>query len=239
MWEKPTHNHEGYLDMTAYLAMKNMYKGEYKMTGWNDGDIIKLHLADGRDVYRVILKAHGKYATTVNLYDTENAENEYKVKPEKTIMHADLGRIAFTKAYDLDSGQFIRAMEEKEFDRFKSRIGEVLGIPSISVPEEEPFLEERSQLKKQVAELEQKNSVLASKNSDYAEKLELASGNSEDLESARRELTAVKDELAKAMAKLNSALEESAKAEASVIKAEAERDVYKDLYKQVLVKHDL
>lgn len=213
------------------------------MTGWNDGDIIKLHLPDGRDVYRVVLKAHSKYATTVNLYDKESPENEYKVKPDKVIMHADLGRIAFTKSYDLDGGQFIRAMEEKEFDRFKSRIGEVLGIPTVSVPEEEPFLEERRELQKQVeqltmdkAELEQKNSVLASENSDYAEKLEFASGNSADLESARRELTAVKDELAKAMAKLSSALEESAKAEASVIKAEAERDVYRELYMQVLAK---
>ena len=216
------------------------------MTGWNDGDIIKLHLPDGRDVYRVVLKAHSKYATTVNLYDKESPENEYKVKPDKVIMHADLGKSAFTKSYDLDGGQFIRAMEEKEFDRFKSRIGEVLGIPTVSVPEEEPFLEERSQLKKQVeqltmdkAELEQKNALLAGEKSEYEEKLATASGDSTDLETARKELEAVKAELTTAMTKLSKALEDSANAAASVIKAEAERDVYRDLYKQVLVKHDL
>ncbi len=256
----PGRNHEGYMDSTASAAISNVYKGDYKMTGWNDGDIIKMNLPDGRKVYRVILKAHKKYATTLSLYDDECPENEYKVKPEKTIMHADLGRIAFTKSYDLDSADFIRAMEEKEFDRFRSRVGEVLGIPAISVPEEEPFLEERKELREQVEELTAKNTELdeahkrvlsenvellnenkqlaekAEKSADAIEKLEELGGQLEQAQEDLNRQKADTEELELIRGKLRAAEEEMAMAETQRTRAEAERDVYKELYMQVLAK---
>lgn len=243
-WRKPVYNAEGYVDMTAFAAIKNVYEGDYKMTGWNDGDIVKLRLPDGRDVYRVVLKAHGKYATTLNLFPNESEENEYKIKPEKDVMHADLGKIAFTRAYDLDGAQFIRAMDDNEFSRLMSRVGDALGVPSIHIPDDEPFKKERDELKEQVENLLGERTTLEQECSTLKEKCdelekESTEGSSAMVEAARNELEQAFDKLEQTRKMLKEAQEENADAKAAVIKAEAERDVYKDLYKSILVKHGL
>lgn len=248
-------NHEGYLDLTAFLAIANLYEGDCIMTGWNHGDIMKVRLVDGRDAYRVVIRVHDRYATTLNLYDSESFENEYPVKADGKTYHADLGKVAFTKVYDMDDGHFVRAMGEEEFDKLLRKLGEVLGIPSYA-GKDEGARQECERLKKELdglskecqeanrlrAEEEEKRkgaeaALLAAKqeNIGLSEKLKGAG----DVDALRKALDDAKEEIAKMEQKVHAAIDRGAEAQAAAIRAQAERDVYKDLYQQVLVKHDL
>lgn len=240
----PGYNHEGYMDTTAYQALKNVYKGDYRMATWNDGDIIKLKLPDRREVYRVILKANDRYATTLSLYDDACYENEYAIKTDEKggKKHADLGRIAFTKNWDLDEASFARAMDEEEFTRLLRKIGEVLGIPTIASGDEEAqkWADQYKDLQAFADSLTADNITLTDEKAALRDRVGELEAEVERLSSdkevigLRAELDGVKAKLADAMEKLSFEVERGAASRAGVIKAEAERDVYKSLYMSVV-----
>lgn len=240
-----TRNSEGYLDMTAFRAISNLYKGEYKkMATWNDGDIIKLRLPDRREVFRIVLKAHDAYATTLALYDNECRENGYPVKIDAKSgkKHADLGKIAFTKNWDLDEAQFVRAMDEEEFGKLLRKIGDTLGIPAIASTDDEVqrWADQYKELQAFADSLTADNHTLLDEKAALSDKVGELEAEVERLSSNRdiiameAELESVKAKLAETMEKLSFEVERGAASRAGVIKAEAERDVYKSLYMSVM-----
>ena len=213
-------NAEGYPDPTAYNAI---FKGGNNMIDWKDGDIIKMHLPDGRDVVRIVLKTFEKYATTLTLFDDECRENEFTVRAGK-MMHADLGKIAFTRHWDMENADLIRSMKEEELSDLLSRIGDCIGVPPIIIPEDNSVSEE---LKGKIEEIDSLKSI----NNELTDKWMKAMETIKGLMNKQGE----KDKaLEDAMEKLSYATEQAAASRAGVIKAEAERDVYKELYMSLL-----
>ena len=236
--ENIIYNNEGYLDLTAYNAIKNLYKGDYHMATWNDGDIIKLKLPDGREVYRVVIKAQERYATTLTLFNEECYENEYRIKvPEGPgHLHADLGKIAFTKNWDLNDAEFVMAMDDKSFTKLLRKIGETLGIPTIATGNDDDskkWAEQYKDLQDVADSLTSDNRALVLENDSLKEKVETLEKSNAEVYS---EYKKVKGELDSKMEELSFAVERDAASRAGAIRAAAERDVYKELYMDVANK---
>lgn len=227
------YNNEGYLDLTAFIAIKNVYKkGGYCMSTWKDGDIIKMVLPDGREVYRVIIKAHERYATTLTLFDSECFENEYQVKIDNNLgkFHADTGKIAFTKNWDLDEAEFVRAMGESEFDKLLAKIGESIGIPTIPSTGEDI-----NELKEKAEKAAAENDALAAENDRLKKKVsDLDYNLAQKIHSSEEQIEKLVKELDSAEKDLAAAIDRDSESKSMLIKAEAERDVYKDLYMRVM-----
>ncbi len=255
---KGIYNSEGYLDTTAYGAILNFYKGDRrKMTGWSNGDIIRFMLPTREYVWRIIVRGHGGYASTLNLFETKPFENAFKVNVDgKGEMYADLGKTAYMKKWDLDESDFVRAMDEKEYDRLLKRLGETLGIPKTVLPSEDGIdykgecvklqdeidivYAEKKKLENDYEGLRADMEHLVLKNKKMEEELEGLCDSAhvaEELGKKEDEIREAMAEITMLRAKLDYATSEGDEARTKVIRAEAERDVYKELYQQVLVKY--
>ena len=239
---KNQYNSEGYLDMTAFAAMKNMYKGDDKMTAWHDGDIIKMQIPDGRSLYRLVVKSHERYVTAQGLYDTESPENNHVVKVEGRLMYTDLGRLAYIKARDMDDALYVDTMDGSAFDKLMRRLGATLGVPVTG--QDAKLLEECEKLR---AEASAMSSEIEGLNAECDrlrkenESLALCNKNAsavEDLARLNAEVEGLREK-ERLAAEIDGYKKLLSDAKADVIRAEAERDVYKSLYSQVLTKHDL
>lgn len=245
-------NHEGYPDLTAFKALKNIFfKGDHTMDGWNDGDVVKLRLMDGRDVYRILLKVHDRYATTLNLYEEESNENEFAITVDGKKMHADLGKIAFTKARDMANAEFMFSMGRESHGKLMKKIGRVIGVPAEG--EEAELLGELDKVKKEAAaeskksaaleyecaQLREKNKALEDQNDDAVKKLSEMPDVKAVSISYEKTISEYRGKLEEATQKLSESAREASEAKETAIRAEAERDVYKTLYSQVMTKHGM
>jgi hypothetical protein len=208
------YNAEGYVDPTAYFALKGGFMGYEANSPFLNGDIVTMETLNGREIYKVILKVHDGYATTLPLFDRESNQNEYKVKA-KGVMHADRGKVTYTAFRDLEAAQLVRHMEDGEFSKLLKAIGATIGAGDVftGIGNETEAAVEIIKLREQVEKLEQeKNSLI------------------EDLAQAEKKETLL------AMEEAQSNNESEKKYMNQIIKAEAERDVYKELYFGLLDK---
>lgn len=187
-----------------------MYKGGFNLMKVKDGDIIKTCMIDGREVFKVVIKVFERYAATLNLYSDENKENDYMVDIGKCFMHADLGKISFVRYNDLNESEYVFHIFEDDMTALLSKIGETLGIPQISVPNNKE------------------------KTGDVA---------TEDAKCLQDEVELLTEEQKRMRNDLDSARKACAEAEKKaymyerdIIKTEAERDVYKSMYMDILGK---
>lgn len=121
----PFYNDKGYPDPTAYKAIYD--NGGHAMQDWQDGDIINIQSADGLPNYKVILKAHEYYATTLPLFTNESRENSYMVIARE-MMYAELGKITYTGYRNLNEAEYIRHMSDDEFHNLMNAIVKLLWI---------------------------------------------------------------------------------------------------------------
>lgn len=121
--EAEKRNIEGYLDMTAYLAIRNIEKEEH-MKQFKAGDIIEMETAYTTKE-AVIVAVHGTYATVLMLTDNEPRENAFEVR-SRAIMYADTGKPGYCFENKIIS--VIRQMGENEFGELQERLGETLGL---------------------------------------------------------------------------------------------------------------
>ena len=214
----PRYNAEGYLDLTAYNAI---YGGK-DMVEWKAGDIVSLYLMDGRESIRIILKPYNRYATTMTLFEEERYENEFEVVA-MTKMHADLGRIGFTSGRDLETATLVRSMKDSELQQLLVRIAETIGVPAdyynyIGIVDSGAASgTDIDELAREIKELRDKYDAAETEKGELQRKYdalkEKQENNAEDIR--------VKDDKLIALMK-------------DVAKASAERDVYKDLYSEIL-----
>lgn len=229
-------NHEGYRDPTAYMAIyENKSGGLRNMVSWHDGDITKKTRIDGKEFYRVILKLHDRYATTLPLFDDECFENCIAVKADTgKKMYADTGKIAYTKARDLDEEEFVRALEEKELDKILAAVGRTLCIPAVQMTAPE----EVHSLKKEVEDLRKQVEALSIELEAANEQARTASEQVSVLETAKEDAEARCEKAVREQEsiRVKAQAEAETKGQVDLAKAMAERDVYKELYMQLLGK---
>lgn len=122
----PFFNAEGYADPTAYKAI---YRGGYSMATWKDGDVVKLVGEDGRELYRLLLKAHAGYATSIFLFDDVANENDFEiVLPDGLTLHADIGKFGYTTYRNLDGAELVMNLGEDKKGALRERVASLLGI---------------------------------------------------------------------------------------------------------------
>lgn len=112
------YNNEGYLDMTAYLAMQGGHMEYHK------GDIVVIETNNGDEREMVLLSCHSEYATSVMLMD-DVQENDHKVLGATYIKHTDVGRL--TTTFYSRIVRYCKTMGDTEFDKLLAHVGKVLG----------------------------------------------------------------------------------------------------------------
>lgn len=120
-----TKNAEGYLDMTAYKAIKNVDTGAelYK------GDIMEYQRSDGQMKEVVILANHGKFSTVLMLSDNERLP--YAVK-SREMRYTAPRMVNFV--YNQFIGDLIRSMK---MDEYNDLMAEVIDSFDFDVPEKQ------------------------------------------------------------------------------------------------------
>ena len=209
-------NASGYVDPTAFFAIK---KEESDRMKFNDGDVVKLQLEDGRDVYRTILRMHYGYATTLFMYFTESRENEYPIIADGDIMHADLGKLGYTSWKDLENVEVVRTMSAEELAELRENIAATMGIVTETIIQstdhKDDFELENQQLKDQIETLLQQNER-------FKEQLNATESKEQENEHVIIENGLASDDQDKRLAAQN------------LMKAVTERDIYKYMCQKML-----
>lgn len=177
---------------------------------WQDGDIIKMYLMDGREQTRVILKTHNAYATTLVLFPDESKENDYTVRA-KDLMHVDTGRVMYTSSRDLEAASLVRSLKADELEDLLEEVGRTMQIPVI-----------------QPAQQKDVNADLEKENKDLQEKIALVCKEKDEIEQKYKEEAAQHTELKNKLSRLKPAGHTNL--DIALAKAETERDIYKELY---------
>lgn len=212
--ENPVYNPEGYLDTTAYLAI---YKRRNKMVNCKDGDILKFNLG-GKYKYRLVLKTHTNFATTIFLFEDESRENEFAVNAG-SIMHVDLGKLGYTTGNDLDSGELVRRLNDKELEDIRNQVAECMGVSLNPISFSDNTEEKNNK------ELMEMVDELLNKNVEYKEQLVQIKRN---YESAKSELEQYQFDKKTKENAVDTKLKEA------YLKTAAERNIYEKLYYELL-----
>lgn len=198
-------NGSGYTDITAYLAMKNLIGGGAKMmSDYKDGDIVTVEQNYGEEREMLILKCHQDYATATMLKEFEPRENSIPVI-SRDKMYIDAGRTGYI-FYDKITG-FVKSLPNETVNEIRGKIAVALGLKMVTLPA------------KQKEEQEQTHEILRKDDIEHLEDMiqELADKVADN--PAQEEVTPTD--------KLN-----LDKLHTSLIRAAAERDVYKELYEK-------
>lgn len=191
----------------------------------NDGDIICAKGWNDRETVKVIVKAYGYYATVVCLYDNVSYDNEFELNVGKGYgkLHADLGRLSYTKNTDMEEAELIRSLDTPEYDRLLKGIGKVLGVPGTctsnsSDKELDALRIENDKLRASLKAAEEEAAALSqNRQESIAEEI---AGLQKQLDLLQKE----KDKIQKEKEKLG----------ITATKREAEKSVYESLYKELL-----
>ena len=184
----------------------------------NDGDIIYTKGWNDREMVKVIVKNHGYYATVVCLYGKESYDNEFAINVggELGKLHADLGRLSYSKTVDMEDAELIRPLDANEYDRLLKNIGKVLGISDACTSNLSD--KELDSLKAEI------NKLHAALKAAEEENAALKNDGQEDFAGEKAEMQRQIDMLQKEKDKLVLA----------GTKMEAEKGVYENLYKDLL-----
>lgn len=184
----------------------------------NDGDIIYTKGWNDREMVKVIVKNHGYYATVVCLYGKESYDNEFAINVggELGKLHADLGRLSYSKTVDMGDAELIRPLDANEYDRLLKNIGKVLGISDACTSNLSD--KELDSLKAEI------NKLHAALKAAEEENAALKNDGQEDFAGEKAEMQRQIDMLQKEKDKLVLA----------GTKMEAEKGVYENLYKDLL-----
>lgn len=120
-----TKNPEGYTDLTAYTAIKNLK--EDSGVEIYEGDIFNIETGSGTKQV-MVLSVHENYVSTLGLF--ESKQNECCVKViSNQVMYADAGKLGF--AFKDKLIEFVKAVPQSELEDVKAEVAKAL---SLTVP---------------------------------------------------------------------------------------------------------
>lgn len=115
-------NGSGYVDTTAFKAIRNYLKREEKNMELYSGDIFKGRMNSGGERIFVILSVHDRYSTVLMLCDNENLPIAISCAGMK---YTDPGQIQYI--FNDNLIDFIRSMTKPEFDDLMQAVVDSLG----------------------------------------------------------------------------------------------------------------
>lgn len=121
-------NGSGYVDTTAYQAIKNYLKGEDDMDFYQ-GDIFKGELTNGGEKEFIVVSVHDRFCTTLML--SENDSLPYQVICNG-MKYTNPGMLQYMYKDRLTS--FVRSMKKDEFTDLLQNIVDSLGYEGSAEP---------------------------------------------------------------------------------------------------------
>ena len=119
----------GYVDFTAYQAMKNIEKGQNNMK-CKHGDIFEYKLSTGEMKLAVIVspdwRSDDRYVNVICMTDELKGDISVPVSTVHGLMYADCKMVSFADTRRLDS--FVQSVKEAEMQKIDEGIAECLGI---------------------------------------------------------------------------------------------------------------
>lgn len=210
------------------------------MKEWSDGDIIKRATFNGGEVQSVLVKVHERYATTVNIFDEPQKENNYAVtairlKP----MYCDIGKLSYIRQRDLDDAELVQTLTDKEYTRLLRKLGEIFGVPTLSVPVTESEAAPGVDFQKECESLQEQIDVLFREKQEADEKASYAANELRETLDKLKQVTEERDQSRAAVQDLNEKNRElndggSLNQRIEIARIASERDVYKELYTKLL-----
>lgn len=114
-------NGSGYVDPTAYKAIKQEDKNEIV----NNGEVWEITQNNGFKKYVVVLSAHKGYATVLQL--SEDNYGGYPVNC-KGVMYTDCGKLGYCFTDKFES--YIRSLTDGEYQDLMANVAVKLGLPA-------------------------------------------------------------------------------------------------------------
>lgn len=206
--ERDDRNGEGYPDPTARAAIRNIEKEERRKNMSNayyTGDIVEAEEKTGIIGTYAIVATHEKYMTALRLAEMRTESVTYEVIAKEK-MYTDPGRLV--PVYNKKIRGLVRSMSDKETDNLRREVKDALCL------NEDDFGEtEAENLKSRAEDAEKRAREAEEKAERIQEKLD-------EMEYIQRENAGKKNE-------------EDSKKE-SLIAVQAERNLYKKLYEEML-----
>ena len=120
-------NGSGYYDQTAYNAIKNLTGGAQMEA--KAGEIWEIEKMNNEIMEAVVLAAHERYATIVQLVDTPDG-NDFKINALSQ-KWTNTGKLQY--AFDSKFVRFVKKMKEEEYTALMDAIAKSLGIEQKTV----------------------------------------------------------------------------------------------------------
>lgn len=217
-------NGSGYIDPTAYVAMKSVEREENKKV-FERGEVYQCILANGQERIAVILNSESrngdKFISCIMLNDEDEKEGYVKLNCNGGVMYADCDRVTYVNNFRLE--RRIGFITNAELNEISAGIVKSLALESVANESrytdnafdrlKEQLVNERDKNKELQARLDK--AIADTKSADYRASVAL----DRTLELERKNNTV-----------------KQADNSATVIKLETERDLYKSLYEQMLEK---
>ena len=223
-------NGSGYCDYTAYAAIMNYGKGEKKME-IKAGEIYEVKRNDGSFMTAIIIAVHEYTSNILFLCDTES-EGAVKVicKGEK---YTDISKLQYI--YNDKIRTFVRKLKDEEFAEILEKVRESLGIAKISIAPAEENLEkeelnkeidmlkyEKEELMKRVRDLQSAYECNGTDIGVYEEKIKILEEKNKTLHFDLEKIEVERDDATYELVKMETAA--------------IERDLYKEMYENLLEK---
>lgn len=192
-------NGDGYVDVTAYMALRKVIKEESRME-YKAGDIVDISTTNG-DRTALIINGNKDYATIGMLFDSQRECNNVAVSA-RHIMYMDAGRLAYVY-WDKVIG-LVRTASEIQFASYMGSISKALGLDKYVEPKTVPEIREASRV------------------------IDMDNLAADLTDALRKEIREVIEDCIPVNVANQEATDE-------VIRAKAERDVYKGLYENLLM----
>lgn len=127
-----TRNHEGYVDLTAYMAIKNCMKGNNKkMDACYRGDLFEYEMLD-RDETKIAVvvsadyRANDEFLNVIVLTNKPLGSVNCQITTPYGIMYADCGMTSFAKHERL--GKYLKTISDSELTELSECLVKTLGL---------------------------------------------------------------------------------------------------------------
>lgn len=222
-------NGSGYIDPTAYKAIKNLIKGEETME-MKRGEIFEYNMQNGERKYAIVISSDArksdKILSMILLSDEPKGRISAAVVCKKQ-MYADCGMVSY--GYSDRFGNYVRTATDDEMDNLEAGILEALGMDGLKYcpAQEEAALELVNELK---MKLEGAERLLDEEKEKFNKEKEVChhlQKENDELRYRLEESEAKKDYLQNLIDKMDSPAAEE-------VKLVTERNLYKQFYEQLL-----
>lgn len=229
-------NGSGYVDMTAYKALKKVEKsmngGIEKMEKvFIPGEIWESKTNNAENEYYLIVAVQDNVCNVLKLKSEEDKSHGNIEVIAKEKMYTDAGLISYVSKWKLC--RFVRVLTGAEFEKVKTCILEKLGFDEFLSFDSRTDVDAEKQIRSLHEQIDRIKAENEMELSAYNENLKMIGSSISDLESKLEESEKTRDGLMHEVDRLNTELMLKADGSEENVKIKVERDFYKEQYEKL------